>query len=55
MVISDNDLQPEKHLFPIEITDDGMMICDNDLQPEKQSSPIEVTDDGIVNWVSDSQ
>ena len=40
-------LQPEKQLFPILVTDDGM-VTEIKPEPPKQPSPKLVTDDGMV-------
>ena len=50
-----NDLQREKALAPIVVTEFGIVILVNDLQPSKASSPIVVTEFGIVILVNEEQ
>ena len=45
-MICSNDEHPEKELFPILVTDDGILIWFNDEHPSKAFSPIDVADDG---------
>ena len=45
----------EKALFPIDVTDDGIVTSVSELQLEKHLFPIDVTDDGIGTFVSELQ
>ena len=44
---------PLKALFPIEVTEGGIIICASDVHPSKAEFPIEVTEEGIVICVND--
>ena len=50
-----NDLQKEKAISPIDITESGIVILLNESQLEKASSPIVVTEFGIVILLNESQ
>ena len=47
-----NAVHPKKALFPILVTEEGIVICVNDLQYEKALLPISVTEEGIVICVN---
>ena len=55
MVIEAKLLQPEKHISPKLVIDDGMVTEVKLLQSEKQFSPKLVTDDGMVTEVKFEQ
>ena len=48
-------LQPEKALWSIEVTLEGMVKLVKPQQPEKAASPIEVTPEGMVKLVKPLQ
>ena len=48
MLTLSSDVQPEKALLPIEVTELGMEILVRDEQPEKALSPMEVTVFGMT-------
>ena len=55
MSILVNPLQPRKHQFPNEITDEGNSIFVNPLQPQKHQLPNEITDEGNSIFVNPVQ
>ena len=48
-------VQLEKALFPMVVTDNGMVISVRPEQPSKAYDPIDVTDDGMVISVRPEQ
>ena len=55
IVICVSDLQEEKALLPIEVTEEGISIFTSDVHDWKAYSPIDVTEGGINTCVSDVQ
>ena len=51
----DNNVHPMKTLFPIEVTEEGMLISIKDEQFSKEWSPIEINDEDNDICINDLQ
>ena len=50
-----SEVQPQKQLSPIAVTDVGITMPDNDVQFEKADLQITSTELGMIIWVNDEQ